>query len=150
MGSVVRALRKFGGLPVGSAIKINNALGEIQNVKVDDAADVAGGGSVATVGFQITDFTGDPKADGVVVEFGVFDDIDLGIPAINATLATPTKGTIVVGSGSPALKVKTDSTGRFECQLTDLVDETVFLGCESSSGSPLFDCREIDSVTFAA
>lgn len=150
MGSVVRSLRLHGGLPVGTALTLQNAFKEILNVKMADNPDVGGGGTTGSVEFQITDFAGDNIDGEKILELAVFDDIGLATPAANATLDTAANGTILGGAGTAALKVQTDATGKFKCTLTDLIDETVYLGCSPSFGSPLIDCREIDSVTFSA
>jgi hypothetical protein len=150
MGSVIRALRKFGGLPADSSININNALKEILNVKMDDSVDATAGATTTSVGFQITDFVGDPIAGVVVLNMGAFDDADLSIAAVNATLDTASQGTILGGAGTAGIKIKTDANGRFACVMTNAVDETVFTGCSPSFASPLLDCREVDSTTYSA
>ena len=116
---------------------------------MDDAPDVTGGGTTVAVGFQLKDGNQN-AAVARLVEFAVFDDVDLGTPATNATLDTPTAGTIVSGAGSAALKVKTDASGKFTCTLTNNVDEQVSLSTSPTFGSPILDCIEIDSVTFSA
>ena len=112
--------------------------------------DVAGGGTTQTVGVQVTDFQGKPINYSVVLEFAVFDDLEMAVPATDATLDTEAEGTILAGAGSAALKVKTDANGRFSCTLTDSVLETVYVGCSMSFGSRIIDCGDPDSVTFSA
>ena len=124
--------------------------GEIVNVKMDTAADATGGATTTTVGLQLQNAQGENLALQTVVEFGVFDDAVLATPAVAATLDTETEGTIVGGAGTAALKIRTAANGRFTCTLTDAVDETVWLGCSPSFGSPIVDCRDIDAVTFSA
>jgi hypothetical protein len=114
-----------------------------------DAADVTGGGTTQTVGLQLKDASGNPVAQEITLEFAVFNDAELSIPAINAILSTATSGVIVAGDGTAALKIKTDAMGLFECTLTDAVDETVYLGCSMTFGSPMVDCQSNDSVTFS-
>jgi hypothetical protein len=150
MGSIARELQLYGGLPGQTALTLGNAFAEILNVEMDDAADVTGGGTTRAVGFQVTDFAGNPIDYAVSLELAVFDDVNLTVPATSATLATATQGTILAGSATAALKVRTDTAGRFLCTLTNLFDTTVYLGASPSFGSPLMDCREIDSVTFSA
>ncbi len=119
-------------------------------VKMDDAPDVTGGGTTTSVGFQLRDAASRNLALQTVLEFGVFDDAVLATPAAAATLDTAAQGTIVGGAGTAALKVQTDANGRFSCTLTDAADETVWLGCSPSFGSPIVDCKDIDAVTFSA
>ncbi len=129
--------------------KLRDALNELCNVKMDDVLDVSDGGTTATVGFQITDFAGDPLAAAVETQFIAFDDLYLGTPSILATLATAMEGSIIDGEGSAALLVLTDENGRFQCKLTNLQDGTVYGACAPSVGGPLLDCRKIYSVTFS-
>lgn len=129
---------------------LDQALDEFTNIGMDDAADATGGATTTTAGFQLRNVKGDDLALQTVVEFAVFDDSGLATPASNATLDTATAGTILSGGGSSALKVETDSTGKFTCTLTNTVDESVFLACNQTFGGPLTDCREIDQVTFSA
>lgn len=155
MGSVLRSLRLHGGLPVGTALDLEGAVQELRNVKMDDNADVGGGGTTGPVGFQVTDFAGDDLAEKVILELGVYDEASgdatkPGAAAAAATLNTATSGLILDGAGSAAIVVETDATGRFDCTLTDAVDETVILACRSARGSSVLDCRELDSVTFSA
>ena len=119
-------------------------------MKLLDAANVTGGGTTRTVGFILTDINDVPIKVSQVLQFAAFDDTDLTDPATNATLDTATKGTIIGGAGTPALKVKTDSNGEFACTLTDGMDETVYLGCAASFGSPSLICLSKDSITFSA
>jgi len=119
-------------------------------VKMNDAADVTGGGTTRIVGFQVTDVSGTPVTESVLLQFASFDDSDLSMPSTNATLDTASQGTIIAGGGTAALLVKTSPTGLFECVLTDLADETVYLACDRSFGSPFISCRETDSVSFSA
>ena len=114
------------------------------------AGDVGSGGTTQEVGFQIKDTDGNNVALEVVLEFAAFDDVDLSVPAVSATLGTVIDGTIIAGEPSAALKVKTDATGLFKCTLTDIVDETVTLGCSMTFGSIVVDCQDTDSVTFSA
>ena len=117
-----------------------------------DAEDVAGGGTEQTVGFQVTQVNGSEIDTEVLLEFAVFQDEYLTVPAVNAVLsdAVTDKGTILAGSGTAALKVQTNETGEFQCKLTDAVDEPVYLACSTTFGSPAVSCRETDSVTFSA
>ena len=122
-----------------------------ENINVSvDSADVtaSGGATTATVGFKLS-VGGAAVTEDAVIEFAVFDEEELVTPNGNATLDTATVGTILDGAGTNALKVKTDS-GQFKCTLTNLVDETVYLGCSMSFGSPILDCREVIKVTFSA
>lgn len=119
-------------------------------INVDETPDVTGGGTTATVGFQATKSDGTAIDSEVILEFAVFEEAELATPSANATLDVATKGTILAGSGGNALKVKTDTTGKFTCTMTNAIDETVFLGCVPSFGSPAIDCRDTDSVAFSA
>jgi hypothetical protein len=125
-------------------------LHSVVKVQMIDAPNVTGGGTTVTVGFNLTNINDIALGLGALVEMAVFQDIDLSIPAVNATLDTASKGTIVAGAASAALKVKTNSSGEFACTLTDLVDETVYLACSPTFGGPALICLSKDSVTFSA
>ena len=125
-------------------------LNSLIKVRMIDAPDVSGGGTTQVVGFSITNMNDIPFAMPVLVELAVFDDSDVSNFALNASLDTATKGTILGGAGTAALKVKTDANGEFECTLSDLVDETVYLACSPTFGSPSLICLSKDSVTFSA
>ncbi len=153
MGQVARELRLHGNLPAPLATSVSAGLNDILNVKMTDAADVAG--TTQTVSFQITDFESRDFAAEVVLEFAVFRDADLSTPATgagspNGTLGTATKGSFVAGEGTAATLVKTDTNGAFECTLTLTTGTpgTLFIGCRPSFKSPMLDCREFDSVSF--
>ena len=115
-----------------------------------DAPNVTGGGTTVTVGFQLTNINDVPVKLQVPVEFAAFDEQYGVVPAASAVLSVPTKGTILDGSGTAALKVLTNASGEFACTLTDLVDETVWLGCSQSFMSPAIICLSKDSVAFSA
>ena len=155
MGTVLRSLRLHGGLPFNTAISVETAVQELRNVLMDDNADVGAGGTTGSVGFQVTDFAGDPLAEKVILELGVYDEAvgdatKPGAAAGTATLGTAASGLILDGAGTAAIVVETDATGRFDCTLTDAVDETVILACSPARGSCVIDCRQLDSVTFSA
>jgi len=122
----------------------------VLKVKLIDAPNVTGGGITQTVGFSITNINDIPIKLSCLVEFAVFDDADLSVPAVTATLDTAGKGTIIAGFGTAALKVKTDVNGEFTCTLTDTADETVYLACSCTFGSPSLVCLSKDSVAFSA
>lgn len=126
---------------------LDQALDEFVNVAIDGTPDVTGG-TEANVGFQLKNVKGDKLKEVAILEFAVFDDVELATPAVNATLDTASKGTIIDGAGSAALKVKTDSKGKFTCKLTNFIDEQVFVGSSPSFGTSLLDCREVDAITF--
>lgn len=118
--------------------------------EMNDAADVGGGGTTQTVGFQMKDSAGSDVAGQKMMEFAVFDDVGLSVPSAAATLGTVADGTIIAGEGSAALKVQTDANGLFQCTLTNPADTTVYVACSPTFGSPALDCTRIDSVTFSA
>lgn len=117
-------------------------------IEMDQTPNVTGGGTTATVGFQLKDLKGEDKTLSLVLEFAAFDD-ELATPAANAILSNATAGTIIASSG-PALKVKTDSNGKFTCTLTDNVDETVVLGATGGYSTKLFLLKEARSISFSA
>lgn len=119
-------------------------------VKMLDAPNVTGGGTTVTVGFSLTNINDVTLGLAALVELAVFDDADLSVPSVSATLDTASKGTIIAGAATAALKVKTDTNGEFACTLTDLVDHTVYLACSTTFGSPSIICLSKDSVTFSA
>lgn len=126
---------------------VNNSNNEELTIDMLDAADVPGGGTTQTVGFQIRDGDGDPIAREILMQFAVFDDANVSIPAANATLNSPGAGmTIAHGAGSAALVVKTDAAGLFTCTLTNPFSTTVYLACAPNFATPPY--RGIDSVAF--
>ena len=115
-----------------------------------DTPNPAAGVDIAQAGFALIDGNGNPVRAQYLMEFAVFDDVNLVALASNATLNTIAKGTIVSGAGTNALRVITDANGEFECTLTDLVDpETVYVNASSGRGSPTIDGREIDAISFS-
>jgi hypothetical protein len=122
----------------------------ILKVKLIDAANVTGGGTTQTVGFSLTDINDVPIKLQTPVEFAVFNEQWGVTPATSAVLGTAVKGTILGGDGTAALKVLTDANGEFTCTLTDVVDETVWVGCSQSFMSPSLICLSKDSITFSA
>ena len=117
------------------------------SVDLIDAADVGGGGTTQTVGFQLRDTDGNPLAQETILQFAVFDDANVSSPAANATLGTPSAGVIAHGAGSAALVVKTNAAGLFTCTLTNpFTSTTVYLACAPHFASPPY--QEIDSVAF--
>lgn len=149
MGAVARSLRLHGGLPPGIATALSNGLSV--KIQMKDAPDISGGGTVsAGAGFQLVDSINQPVKDEVTLEFAVFDDQYGATLAANATLATPTKGSIRTGSGTAALVVTTDANGEFECSVTNLADETVYLLCKEGFRSIGLDCSDIDSITYSS
>ncbi len=121
----------------------------VYKIRMDDAPNVTGGGTTAQVGFQLINLADVLVSVNDLIQFAVFDDADLSIPATNATLNTASKGIIIAGAGTAALKVRTDTTGKFTCTLTNLIDEIVYLGCSSAFGGPALVCRETDIVEFS-
>lgn len=117
-----------------------------------DITAVAPGAGVntTTTSLQLKDAAGNNLALSAIVEFAVFDDATLGIPAVNATLNNATAGTIIAGTGTNALLIQTNAAGLFTCDVTDAVDETVFLAASLTFGSPLLDLRDTASVEFTA
>lgn len=119
-------------------------------VAIDDADDVAGGGTTQTVGLQLKDQDGNDLEEVHVLKFGVYDDADGITEGTSATLNTASAGSILAGAGGAVLTVKTSSTGKFTCTLTDASDEAVYLMASAAIRSPILDCRDSDSVTFSA
>lgn len=54
----------------------------------------------------------------ITMECAVFDDADGTILSTTSTLATASRGTILAGGATAALKVQTDAQGVFECVLS--------------------------------
>jgi hypothetical protein len=54
----------------------------------------------------------------ITMECAVFDDADGAVLSATSTLATASRGTILAGEGTAAMKVKTDAQGVFECTLS--------------------------------
>ncbi len=125
---------------------LDGALDLMFVVKMDGAADVTGGGTTQTVGFQLQDVNREDVAAIRKVEFVALKS---GVPA-NATLASESAGDILGGGGTAALRVETDANGKFTCILTNPDDDTVELTCGPSLGSPLLHCTEVDLVAFSA
>ncbi len=148
MGKIARSLQLHGGLPGRMAVSLESALAESFNIVVDDTPDPASGVDSATVGFQVTDFLNEPSKAIHKLQFAVFEDQDLSVPSLNATLATAAEGTILDGEASAALELKTDANGRFSCKITDPAHETVWVGSASLFGSRSFDNTGRDDITF--
>jgi len=85
----------------------------------------------------------------VELELAVFDDADLSTPAANATLGNASVGTIQAGSGTAALKIKTNAEGRCSLDLSDLVNEQVYLACKPTFGAQAISCKQRQSVIFS-
>ncbi len=139
--------RKVTPDPAGEKPAGNVLLAAVYIVKMIKAPNVAGGGITVEVGFQLEDLRRAKLSQAELVQFAVFQDVDFKTPSLYARLGgTPTAGTIVDGADTPALLVKTDATGLFKCTLTDLVDETVHLACNSAFGGPALSCKAPDGV----
>lgn len=133
----------------GAFDKVEGLVSGMLHVELIDVTPPASGVDTATVGLRILQSPGGlPYTEEVVLEFAVFDDEDAANPAAAAVLQTASKGTILAGSGTAALKVKTDANGEFECQCSDGTDETVYLASSQSFKSPALDCADTESVTF--
>lgn len=117
---------------------------DVTGVNLDSIADAIGGATTTVVGLQSA------SAREQLLELVVFDDLDVSVPATNATLATATEGTIVAGSGTAGLKIKTDTAGRFTCTMTNAVDETVSVTCLTTPGGPTINCDSIESASYSA
>ena len=125
-------------------------LNSLVKVRMIDAPNVSGGGTTQVVGFALTNINDIPIKLSTYVELNLWQDVDLSILATSASLTTASKGTIIATNLSgTALKVKTDANGEFECVLTDLIDETVYLACDQTSGGPALITTSKDSVTFS-
>jgi len=105
-------------------------------------------GTTRTVGFQLRTSTGTEVLRNALIELAVFDDAQLSVPSVTATLGSASYGTIVGGTGSAALKVVTSNEGRFECVLTKVPRGTVYVAASPTFGSPPLDCSEVDQVSF--
>jgi hypothetical protein len=112
-------------------------------------ADAIGGATTTVV--DLTLFGPDGRGAGsVLFEMAAFDDSGVSTPATNATLGTASIGSIVSGSGTAAIKGRTDSSGRFRCVLTNAVDETNWLATSATFGGPAIDGTAIADATFSA
>lgn len=139
-----------------SLTSLMDALVASAQVKVSmiGAADVGAAGTTQDVGFSLVDGNGQPVAKVVIIKFGVFDDADRQTPAVNAQLsaATSPKGTILLGSGTNELLIKTDANGEFLCKVDDTVsthDFTLWFAClDDQYGSKGIDCESVDEVEF--
>ncbi len=139
------------GMQSGVVLDMEAAFQELYNVEMIDAPDVPGGGTTSAMGFNITDWRGNPVTEALVVKLGAFDDADLQTAAVNATINTATAGSILSGAGTNALVVKTSATGQFRATLTDAADEVVYLSTgRDAYGDRLIDHRARDTVEFSA
>jgi len=116
----------------------------------DPAADAISGADHTTVGFHIENISGGHIAEEMILELAVFDDDGLAGPAATATFAIATKGTILYGENTAALKVKTNASGEFECTLTNPADGTVWVATSPTFGAQALDCEHKDEIVFSA
>jgi len=121
-------------------------LNNFYHVDMIDAQDTTG--DVVQVGFRLLNTGFSPAKVSRLVEIAVFDDALASVLAANAVLSSAIKGTIVAGEGTSALKVLTDENGEFLCELSDVVNEQVYVTCSSTPGGPAVNCTEIDAVAF--
>jgi len=121
-------------------------------VALDDAPNPAAGVDFQTVGFTVTKLNGGDVADSVVLELAVFSDEDCTTPSLTAILSAAVEdtGEILAGSGSAAIKVRTNDAGEFQYKLTNAAHGIVYLACSHTFGSPSLSCQGVDSVTFTA
>jgi len=109
----------------------------------------AAGATECAIGFQVQTEEGIDADQQYLFSLGVYNDAYGAVAAANATLATPTKGTILSGSGSNLLAVLTDANGEFACTLTDAtLPETVYVMASLRAGSPMADVQSKDEVAF--
>jgi len=97
--------------------------------------DATGGGTTSAGTIQINDIAGNAVARAVVCTVMIDDLRYKGLgDASNATMATASTGSIVAGSGSSFLLIKTDASGAFAATITNASDETVYVSVSSSLG----------------
>ena len=134
----------------GAFQKVANELSGFLYVEMTSIVAPGSGIGVATVGFKVLVSPGGAAyEEEIILQLGAFDNVDAaGVGAATATLATATKGTILWGSGTSVILVKTNATGEFECQLTNPADETNYLTTAMSFKSPALDSRSMSDVTF--
>ena len=100
------------------------------------------------VGFQLVDTEGAPVKVAAWVELSAWDDVKCTVLSAHAYLFNATKGLILAGESTCALKVETDANGEFSCLLHCNQPQTVWLATDSTAGGPFLHCGERDTVTF--
>lgn len=125
-------------------------LSRLLTVSILPAPDVSGGATSGIVGLQLLDSPGgDPFTQPIFLEFAVFDDEGLASPSATATFGVASAGEVMGGLGTPALKIKTDVNGLFQCTLNNPNDGTVWLASSPTFGSPAMDCQNKVAVVFS-
>ena len=135
------------------AVQVPEAVKDIIMVDIFDSPDVySPEGTPVTmqvVGFILRDTEGAAIKAKVLAEFAAFSDVDCSAPCSDGVaLFNATKGRIIAGENTPALKIETDVNGEFSCLLQCLTEQTVWTGANSTFGGPFLHCHKRDSVTF--
>lgn len=127
-----------------------NVRAEMVNAIMDDTVNPPAGINTAIVGFQLKDSDGNNLLQSIFAELHLYDDVGLFSFSASAILSTASAGTIVGGSGSPAIKVQTDAKGKFTCMLTNTADASVWVVPDGTSGGPILDTQGSEEVIFTA
>ena len=117
----------------------------VEIVNVSLVAAPSGAGAVL-----VTAQTRDSAGSGLqtVLELAAFTDDGCTEPVLACQFSGATQGAILAGTGSPAVKVRTDAAGRFSATLRGTLRTTAHVAAGASFGSPLLDCRERVTVNF--
>ena len=122
-------------------------LGQIMTVRLASAPAVAG---VMPIRATILDEELDPAVKTAeLLTLGVFDDADLTIPSVDVALATATEGTLLLGSGTSLIVVRTSATGIFACSATCATPGvTRYVAAAPTMGSGILDCRMTRTLVY--
>jgi len=93
--------------------------------------------------------TGDPADEVLAFELGLYlDKHGLDFSALTV-LQTPTLGSIVDGTGSPAARIETDETGVFSCSIANSATETIWVAARQGIASHALSCCSPKEIIFA-
>ena len=131
-----------------SKIAHAKVLGMIFSAHLSSAPPVAG---VAPIRVDIHDAEADESIQSAEwLNLAVFDDADLIIPSVDTVLHTPTEGSLLLGSGTNTILLKTTATGGFACSATCLTPAVTRYMASSAdtAGGRIVDCGMIRTLVF--
>ena len=122
-------------------------LGQIMTARLASAPAVAG---VMPIQVTLLDEELDPAIKTAeLLGLGVFDDASLTIPSVDVALATATAGSILLGSGTAMIQIRTSNAGILACSATcSTPGVTRYLTAMLTVGSGIIDCRMIRTLVY--
>lgn len=145
-GTILEAAIASGAVAL---VKLKDEVADLM-VLVDWAAPEAEDANTIDVQLQLTDAQGNALEEQHVLELHV-SDTTTGGDSATATISAGdgADGDILSGSGTAAVRVKTDANGHVDLKVTETASASRYLICRACYGSPILDARETVTLAFA-